>query len=134
MQEVKLSPEHKCAEVEALPVRVSFSLTEINDVAPEEIRCRVVRNGCVLTSLCSLPQPAGDCLWYPAPTSRGLAPLLTGQAQGEALFGLVWACSGLSLPLSLRSQGSEGIREDLPLPFAAALLTRPPRETPAAIC
>ena len=63
-------------------------------------------------------------MWDLALTPRGLASLVTGQAQEEALFGLVWTCSGLSLPLSLQSQGSEWIKEDLPLGFAAALLTR----------
>lgn len=104
---------------------VHFSLTETNDIAPEEIRFCIVKLMCADLSVgCTSLRAVGDGLWYLALTSRGLAFLVTGQAQEEALFGLVWACSGLSLPLSLRSQGSEWIRGSASA--AAALLMRTP--------
>ena len=46
----------------------------------------------------------------PGSDPQELAPPAAGQAGEEAWVGLVWACSGLSLPLSLPSQGPEGSR------------------------
>lgn len=53
-------------------------------------------------------QPFQSCRRLPcgAPgRAAGLELCVTRQAGGEASVGLVWACSGLSPPLAVRSQG-----------------------------